>query len=637
MSLVRLAFSNVKRSVRQFSALILTLTFSIFIFYNFQNVVYSDSMDVLIQFNKEYINTVVHAATVVFTIFLFFFIWYATNVFLNQRKKEIGIFIFMGLDNARIGKMYAIEAALTGFFALVAGLLSGTLFSKLFQMLLLKLSEISVDVKFSFSLTVTFITVIMFVVVFGFMIWKGYRTILKSSVLEILSGANQKEIKQESLLLTVVKVVLGAVTLGAGYYCALQTGAETTMRFALSAVVLVIAGTYFLYSGLIPFFIGRLAKNKQYLYQKQRNLWINNLAFRVKKNYRTYAMVTILMICSVTVLAVSIALKQRYERIEHFRNTYTYQILSNHEWDLEEIRTGISKTNEVRYYSEISFLMLNADSIDAPQYEGASYVVVPYSQIKQGAKAAGMKFDYHQLKENETIELTHEILFSFYDLGKNREIRISGKNYEILESDSTPYMGDLQRALSVYVISDEEYERLRPFGEILYSYHYKIADPQNIEESKSYLMTLVEQGEGSMQTGVNFVYPENHNEAWIRVMYSLCIFMFATLILASGSIIFMKLNNEAYEDRERYAILRKLGISEETLYKSMKHEIRFTYYCPFVLMSVTSFFSVKALGNVMKEDLVRVNAYSAIGIFIIFTLISFVSVRAFKKKVLTGL
>ncbi len=117
-------------------------------------------------------------------------------------------------------------------------------------------------------------------------------------------------------------------------------------------------------------------------------------------------------------------------------------------------------------------------------------------------------------------------------------------------------------------------------------------------------------------------------------MYSLCVFMFVTLILAGGSIIFIKLNNDAYEDGERYRVLRKLGIGEDTLYKSMKNEIRFTYYCPFVLMAVSSWFAIRALGNVMKEDLLRVNLYSAASILVVFTLIYLVSVRVFRRKVL---
>ena len=87
MSLFSLAVSNFKRSVREFSMLVLSLAFSVFIFFNFQNVIYSRAMDVLLEFRKDLIDSMIQAASIVFVVFLFFFIWYATNVFLNQRKK----------------------------------------------------------------------------------------------------------------------------------------------------------------------------------------------------------------------------------------------------------------------------------------------------------------------------------------------------------------------------------------------------------------------------------------------------------------------------------------------------------------------------------------------------------------------
>lgn len=93
MSLWSLSFSNFKRSIREYGMLLVSLAFSVFVFFNFQNVVYSDSMDVLMDYKKEYIDMIVQAASVVFGVFLFFFIWYASNVFLNQSKRK-SVFIF---------------------------------------------------------------------------------------------------------------------------------------------------------------------------------------------------------------------------------------------------------------------------------------------------------------------------------------------------------------------------------------------------------------------------------------------------------------------------------------------------------------------------------------------------------------
>ena len=96
---------------------------------------------------------------------------------------------------------------------------------------------------------------------------------------------------------------------------------------------------------------------------------------------------------------------------------------------------------------------------------------------------------------------------------------------------------------------------------------------------------------------------------------------------AAGSILFLKIGNEVYEDRERYRVLEKMGIQKSVLKKSVRNEICFTYYCPFVLMVLTSWFSVHALGNVMGEDLLSVNIWSAGIVLALFSTICMLSVH----------
>ena len=101
MKLSGLAFYNFRHSVREYGVLILSLAFSVFIFFSFQNVVYSDSVAFLESMRKDMIEMGVQAASVVFGVFFFFFTWYATGVFLQQRKRETGIYIFMAWITGR--------------------------------------------------------------------------------------------------------------------------------------------------------------------------------------------------------------------------------------------------------------------------------------------------------------------------------------------------------------------------------------------------------------------------------------------------------------------------------------------------------------------------------------------------------
>ena len=231
---------------------------------------------------------------------MIFFIWYSTNVFLTKRKKEIGIYVFMGLSNQKIGKLYAIETILIGFTSLLLGIVFGIITSQLFTMILMAISEISVEITFHFSLMPMLITSIIFFIIYFVFVVKGYINIVRSSVLEMVSANRQNEYVKQNNTVLILKAIIGVIVLAVGFYLATKEAGMEVMGNILLATILVIIGIYLLFGGLIPLIFQTLAKNKNFLYQKERNLWINNIIFRMKKNYRTYAIVCVLMLCSVT-------------------------------------------------------------------------------------------------------------------------------------------------------------------------------------------------------------------------------------------------------------------------------------------------------------------------------------------------
>ena len=88
MRMMKLALLNFKNSFKNYLSLIISLAFTILIFLNFQNIIYSDSLAVLGAHNKDYVDMFIQVVSFVLGCFMFFFIWYSTNVFLTKRKKE---------------------------------------------------------------------------------------------------------------------------------------------------------------------------------------------------------------------------------------------------------------------------------------------------------------------------------------------------------------------------------------------------------------------------------------------------------------------------------------------------------------------------------------------------------------------
>lgn len=126
--------------------------------------------------------------------------------------------------------------------------------------------------------------------------------------------------------------------------------------------------------------------------------------------------------------------------------------------------------------------------------------------------------------------------------------------------------------------------------------------------------------------------PDSNEIEWVRVLYAVAVFMFMVFVLAGGSVLFMKLYNDAFEDKERYEALKKLGPDGATLFRAVAKELRTSYACPFVLMVISAYFSVHALEKLMKADLMQIYFVSVLVILAFFCLFYLLSVVFYRKN-----
>ena len=634
MSIAKMAFRNFRTNFRNYFCLILSLAFAILTLLNFLNIIYTDAFISMGEQNQDKIKSVIGVISFVLGCFMFFFIWYSTNVFLTKRKKEIGIYIFMGLTNQRIGQMYMLETIMTGVSALALGIGAGSIVSRLFLMVFAAVSDIEVDIVYQFAVKPAVVTGIVFISMYLIFAAKGYINIVRSSVLEMLSASRKNEYSQVGSWILIVKTIFGVLVLSTGYYLAVKEGGYEVLNNIMAAVVLVTAGIYLIFGGMLPFLFRRLADNKRLLYRRERALWVNQVVFRMKKNYRTYAMTCVLMLCAVTALATGFAMRERYENLIAFKNTYTFQILRNVPGMQEEGARLIEKDNEIVYQTYTPFLLLDSSLIDTP-YQNVMYALLPYSFIETLAADAGMEFSLERPADDEIIAVEKVILMSLYTDRSYRTMTINKKKYVESAETRIPYLGGMQENFSFYIVNDEEYERLRPLGMEFYTCNYKIADIYNYEVSRDELKSIRHNTEESY-TEIISVNPSSNQEEWIKTLYATALFMFVVFMLAGISVLFMKLYNDAFEEKERYAVLQKLGIDKGTLGRAISCELCTAYLCPFVITAVSSYFSVSALEKLMTAELKIINVVSVLVILVFFLIFYLVSAALYKKNACGG-
>lgn len=627
MSMFKLAFQNFKSSFKSYLSLIISLSFTTIVLSNFINLVSSGILDQLGKSQSRNIEIVLQVLSFVIACFMLFFIWYATNVFLTKRKKEIGTYIFMGLSNSKIGKLYMIETSLIGLVSLFIGIAFGILTSQLFTMILMKLSNIAIKIKFNFTISSILITCLIFIMIYMIFVIKGYINIVRSSVLEMVLATKQNEYVKQSSVILLFKSILGLIFLGNGFYLATKEAGIEVMANVFIASVLVIIGIYMLFGGFIPFLFQLFTKHKKFLYKKQRNLWINNVVFRMKKNYRTYAMVCVLMLCSVTALAFGFAMKNRSDNINHFENTYTYQILGDEKGHRDEFTSLIQKENSIDYSSEIEISVIPNEITDN-KFESTPYAILSYLQVKQIAKDTGLEFNLSEPKDDEFINLGRLYLMSLTDDRILNTNMINDKIYKSISNTTVPYLGYFQENMEFMIVNDNVYKELSKYGQSMYLYNYKLTEPRNFELSVKDIQS------NPHCTGLVKINPNRNENLWINILFSVSFFVFLVFVFASGSILFMKLYNDAFDEKERYLVLNKIGIDKKVLIKAMASELKVAYLIPLLVMTISSYFSIQTIANVMKsKSLLQVNVLSVLVIYVFFIVCYFITKKVYQKNV----
>ena len=168
-----------------------------------------------------------------------------------------------------------------------------------------------------------------------------------------------------------------------------------------------------------------------------------------------------------------------------------------------------------------------------------------------------------------------------------------------------------------------------------YICNYKLADDTVFWEVRAAFDAIVSNTDENYTARVS-IDPFSNEGEWIKALHSLCIFMFLVFIVASGCIMFMKLYNDSFEETQRYAVLRKLGFSTRTLSASIAHELVTAYLLPFAVMTVSAYFSVLALGKMMRADLFGIYVVSTVVVSAVFAAFCGLSIVAYQRTLLSA-
>lgn len=621
----KLAVTNLKNNRKTYVPYIFTGVLTVMMFYIIDALsrgkgITQDTLKICLQY-----------ATGVIVVFAVIFLFYTNSFLIKRRKKEIGVYNILGMGKRHIARMMAVETILTAGISILGGLVFGIIFGKLMYLLLLKILHNSVGMQFSVNGTAIVQTVILFAGIFLLTYLYNILQIQLVNPVELLHGGNQGEKEPKSRWLL---VIVGVAALGNGYWIALTTEAplEALLKFFV-AVVCVIIGTYALFIAGSIVVLKILRKNKAYYYNPKHFTSVSGMIYRMKQNGAGLANICVLSTMVLVMVSTTVSLYAGMEDILDSRFPRDVSIVcneadTNKEETLQRLikeqceKAGVKITDRVRYrYGSMNAVLKGNNLEKVEQYypDNHFYYVEMITQE-----------EYNRI-EKKNVSLKEQEILTYTTNGKcgKKQINIAGQNYqvkkELSEMTSQPKStAEMYKTLYIVFANAEQIERIESFS---------YADKFNLKGDDGKQKEALEQ----IQNEFYEKFPDGTMESRMLSrssfyelyggLFFIGIYLGSMFIMATVLIIYYKQISEGYDDRERYQIMQKVGMSKKEVKRSIRSQVLSVFFLPLVVavIHVAVAFKVmtKILGvlNLTNVSLFAVCTIITIAVFAVFYII----------------
>ncbi|MGV8982189.1 FtsX-like permease family protein [Clostridium sp.] len=611
MNSFSIAFDNFKRNIKVYSLYIMSMIFSVIVFYNFVALKYNPDFQKANE-TSHYIKGTSIAVSYLLLLFIIFFIWFSSSFFLNQRKKEIGIYAFMGVSNTQIALIYSIELIFMGITATAIGLILGVVLCKLFLMMLAKVAILNMEIGFFISTKAIIETTVAFFIIFFVNSVLGYINIVRSKLIDLLNASKREERLPK---VNYVKGLLSLICISVGYYFALHALGEKFEANLLLAIIFIIPGTFWFFGSTYSIIMKFIINRKKILYNGVNIVSMSNIAFRIKNNYRTLAAVAILATITLTSYGTVASLKYFVQIRDYIQKPYEISYMSSDNKVKQQVRDKLTESKkDITIEENTEVLIIKPHIYAEKNLQLEEYVVLKYSdfiKISSDLKAKDLKnFKNDELAKGEILYVSPPgVVMSLYDY-KNVKATINNKGYTIKNTLKTPIFGS--SIPLCLILNDEDYNLLRSSSDIYEFNGIKINNTDNIKLLEKELITIKPIAE-SLHVDVS---KDKSSYSIFGIIYFLGAFLALVFIIATGSIIYFKLVSEAYLDKDKYVLLKRLGMTKQEIFKATARQIGMSYLLPLVVGIIHSCVAMSVLSKLMDYN-IMVPAISSILTFIV--------------------
>ncbi len=639
-SFKQLARNNVKKSINDYAVYFITLAFGVALLYSFNAL--DDTLSLLngnrILDSSIYMSRGILATfSIVICIIFGFLIAYSNNFIMKKRKKEFSIYITLGMDKRDINKLMFRETVVIGLLSLVVGLFIGILSSQGLGMIATKMLTVSsLDFKFSFSFVSTIKTIVFFVLVLLIVNHFNKKNMLKYNLIDLINSHKKNEYstspgRASNLILFTLSIICTI----ASYIVFFTTDPRTSLGYIMvftTGIILLIIGTYLFFLSVSDFIIISLKKVKKIYYNNLNIFIINQLSSRIKTISSSLTAICLLLLISMIIMPFGMTmgkyLIKDLESLTPYDASITRLYISPNNSD----RVYSTENKSVDKYTSLeSELLENNENLDKLVANTSEIKIYKFKNITLNNFGLDNNFeplnvigisDYNSVRKQRglnEINLSNNEFLINYDIKEYKQVyenymKINQKPININDNllklkDSKLYNLTYSSNVNAtdfgtIIVPDIVLDNLNPtmtilnvnytesnnnYDNMFLDAFYNIKDNSNNYEYMLDQKLVIDGEKIALNTTFSFI----------------AVYLGIILLISSGAVLALQQLSESTSNKEKFNLLRKLGIKKKDRKKAIFMQVLTIFITPLSLAILHSLFVTKLI-YVMIPELIDV-------------------------------
>lgn len=622
----KIAINNVKKRFKDYTIYFLTIAFAVCIFYSFNSI---ESQKALLDMNKnqaEYmslVTTLISYVSVFVSFILGGLILYANNFLIKKRKKELGIYMTLGMSKRKISKILLSETLIVGVLSLIAGLLLGLVVSQGLSLFTAKLFDVGMtEFKFIISSSAILKTVLYFALIFGVLMIFNTRIIAKYKLIDMLTAARKSEdIKIKNPIISSIIFISGIIILGTAYYLVTKSGLNPDkLGFKLS-IVFGIIGTAGFFYGIAGFLLGVIQRSKN-IYLKKLNIFVTRqISSKVNTNFVSMTVISLMLFITIVLLSTGLSFKSALEKgivVPFDASVKLFTDEENKYKSMEDVFKAINYDFNGKEPIFINGYII--DGIDANMIL-KDYAVGEFKKSLDNGKHRweyidAIKIsDYNKIRslygeeqlsinDNEILVTSNftEAKDSVKNFIKNSpQVSIAGKEYKVANKEylnEAVYNSELADNVLTIIVPDDFKDMT--LNAAYMNMNYKNPnDPAEEEDMNSLFDSFRRYDEiydlPMIRATKSQVY-EASKGLTTMILY-IGLYLGVVFLISSAAVLALQQLSEASDSSDRYKALKKIGATEKMINKTIFTQTAIYFAMPLILAIVSSIVGISVVNK----------------------------------------